>query len=258
MFPSILSNSFVAYGYLEANVKFAWPYDENTQPLVFTEAEGKKVQIHSFGILSENYGGREKLWNQPRILFRRGEPQTDNFEVAIDLCTNSFPDQIVVARIARQSTLVTALAHIEEGIGEMPALKKAEARKYGPDSAERLHQIQATDSFLVPDFHWIISHRFSQIEGHVFANKKLTSQSLDIAQQDIHFRLDKSGGALKSQTKMYAAGVPTDFFFDRPFLIYMKKRGAKMPYFAIWVDNAELLQLWRPKQENQKRTQAAK
>jgi hypothetical protein len=26
----------------------------------------------------------------------------------------------------------------------------------------------------------------------------------------------------------------------------MKKRGAIMPYFAIWVDNAELLQQWLP------------
>jgi hypothetical protein len=31
------------------------------------------------------------------------------------------------------------------------------------------------------------------------------------------------------------------YVFDRPFLIYLKKRGATRPYFAMWVDNAELL-----------------
>jgi len=28
---------------------------------------------------------------------------------------------------------------------------------------------------------------------------------------------------------------------DRPFLIVMKKRDAKQPFFITWVDNAELL-----------------
>jgi hypothetical protein len=27
----------------------------------------------------------------------------------------------------------------------------------------------------------------------------------------------------------------------RPFLIYLKKRGAGHPFFVMWVDNAELL-----------------
>jgi hypothetical protein len=29
--------------------------------------------------------------------------------------------------------------------------------------------------------------------------------------------------------------------FYRPFFLYMKKRGAKHPFFVMWVDNAELL-----------------
>jgi hypothetical protein len=29
--------------------------------------------------------------------------------------------------------------------------------------------------------------------------------------------------------------------FDRPFLVYMQKRGAEQPFFVMWVDNAELL-----------------
>jgi hypothetical protein len=33
------------------------------------------------------------------------------------------------------------------------------------------------------------------------------------------------------------------FHFDRPFLIYVKKRGADYsPFFVMWVDNAELMQ----------------
>lgn len=29
--------------------------------------------------------------------------------------------------------------------------------------------------------------------------------------------------------------------FNRPFLVYMQKRGAERPFFVMWVDNAELL-----------------
>ena len=65
-----------------------------------------------------------------------------------------------------------------------------------------------------------------------------------MAQQDILFRLDRSGAELKSEAKMYALGGATHFVVDRPFLIYMCQRGAKTPYFALWVDNAELLNRW--------------
>ena len=39
---------------------------------------------------------------------------------------------------------------------------------------------------------------------------------------------------------------PRHFHFDRPFLIYVKKRGADYsPFFVMWVDNAELMQEFR-------------
>jgi hypothetical protein len=35
--------------------------------------------------------------------------------------------------------------------------------------------------------------------------------------------------------------TPRLFVLDRPFLLYLKKPNAKWPFFAMWVDNAELL-----------------
>ncbi len=72
----------------------------------------------------------------------------------------------------------------------------------------------------------------------------MAGQSFDVARQEISFCLDKSGAAVKSQMEGYASGIPEHFVFDRPFLVYMKKRGAEMPYFVMWVDNAELLHAW--------------
>jgi hypothetical protein len=42
-----------------------------------------------------------------------------------------------------------------------------------------------------------------------------------------------------------ADGGPKKLHFDRPFLIYLKKRDAARPFFVMWVDNAELLQAWK-------------
>jgi hypothetical protein len=50
-FPGILPNSLVAYAYLEANVTFSLPYFQNREPLVFTDREGVKTELSSFGIL---------------------------------------------------------------------------------------------------------------------------------------------------------------------------------------------------------------
>jgi hypothetical protein len=29
--------------------------------------------------------------------------------------------------------------------------------------------------------------------------------------------------------------------FDRPFLLWLRHRGSALPYFAVWVENSELL-----------------
>lgn len=248
-FPGILPESLVAYAYLEAIVKFSLPYDQSKRPLVFTESGGKKVEVESFGLSAANHNGKDKLWDQPHVLFRKGEPDEHNFEFAIDLCSNSFPSQIVVARTARESTLAAALAHIEKEIAETRDLVGLEA--------VRLHKIQSIDTLLVPDFHWAIANHLAELEGKTFTNKKLKAQRMGVAQQDILFRLDKSGAALRSEAKSYETGIATAFFLDRPFLVYMKKRGAEMPYFAMWVDNAELMRLWQIPQSSSPNNESA-
>lgn len=38
--------------------------------------------------------------------------------------------------------------------------------------------------------------------------------------------------------------APRHFVFDGPFLIYLKRRAGGRPFFALWVDGAELLTKW--------------
>jgi hypothetical protein len=239
VFPGIDPSSFVAYSYLEANVKFTLPYFQNRKPLEFTDSLGRKTNTTSFGIRTEDDYAYYQLRGQPRVLFRKGMEGGADMEFAVDLSTQSSPSQIIVARIRREPTLVAALARIEK---EENASR--ELRKKDPGLAGYMEAIGPNDVLLVPDLFWQISHRFSELEGRRFSNSALQGQSLDLAQQDILFRLDRSGAELKSESKTIFAPIPTCFVMDRPFLICMRKRGAAMPYFVMWVDNAELLTPW--------------
>jgi hypothetical protein len=238
-FPGAAPDSFVAYSYLEAKVRFSLPYFQNRQPLAFTDSAGQKTLVASFGIRPEDDYAYNQLRAQPRLLFRKGEEFDHNLEFAIDLCPDSKPSQIVVARINREPTLAAALARVDKESKEMERLEKDQP-KYG----QYLRSVGPNDVLLVPELLWQISHHFSELEGKPFANAKLKGQRLDVAQQDVLFRLDRGGAELKAESKMFCAPVPTHFVFDRPFLVYMSQRGSKAPFFALWTDNAELLTKW--------------
>jgi hypothetical protein len=239
-FPGIAQDSFVAYSYLEASVKFTLPYFQNGNPLEFTDSSGRKTKVTSFGIRPVDEYAYYQLRSQPRILFRKGGRPDADLEFAVDLCEDSSPSQIVVARIKREPTLRAALQRVEKEANMLQELKKQD-----PNYARNWGGVGPNDVLLVPDFFWQISHRFSELEGIAFLNPKLKGQRLDVAQQDILFRLDRSGAELKLESRMYCMPVPTHFVLDRPFLIFMRKRGATEPYFAMWIDNGELLTPWK-------------
>ena len=71
------------------------------------------------------------------------------------------------------------------------------------------------------------------------------------AEQIIRFRFDEKGTLLRSEssmaTKTSVRERPVDLVFDRPFLVLLQRVGASAPYFALWVDNAELLVPWSSK-----------
>jgi len=233
-FPGIRPDSLVAYAYLEANLKFAIPYFQNRKPLVFTDGAGRKTELSSFGIRPEDDYAYFQLRRQPAILCAFWDT-TDHVlhlaECVVDLDRTSQPNQILVAWMTPKPTLAEMLETLDALIKQG---ERDEDRKgLGPN-----------DVLLVPDMVWRMTHRFMELEGRPFTNAKLKGQRMDVAQQDIYFRLDRGGAELKSEAKFYALPIPSHYVFDRPFIVVMKKRGAEMPYFVMWVANADLLTKW--------------
>jgi hypothetical protein len=215
----------VAFAFLQEEVHFRFEYIVNKEPLVFTDSAGKQTRVRCFGIPADK---KEKgvftYRSQVKILLQQGD------DFALDLSRDTSPNQVVVARIGRHETLAAMLKWLRD--------QKARA-------AANKHEVDFTDAdtLLVPEMAWLVRWRFAELE-----QKELPTPPggfLAKAWQEIGFRLDRKGARVQSKgvvNDWLDGNTPHPYHCDRPFLVYLKKRGAELPFLVVWVDNAELLQ----------------
>ncbi|MBI5092463.1 MAG: hypothetical protein HZB26_08465 [Candidatus Hydrogenedentes bacterium] len=239
-FEGVPGGGFVLYSYIEARVPFTLKYSNNPAPLEFTGSDGEKTAIRSFGFGSPDYK-KHRLKEQPCVLVVRAQdpppkpPERAKLvSYAVDLCRDSRPYQIVVARVERKPSLAATLDSLDEEI-------KAFETKGGVESLSE-------GILRVPDMFWGLSHHYRELEERRIVNPEMQGQSVDIALQDIQFRLDRSGADVASESESTPVSAvyehESNYVFDGPFLLYIKKRGDATPFFVMWIDNAELLQRW--------------
>lgn len=215
----------IAFAFLEVALLYDYVFHHDEKPLNFREAGRRETPVHAFGLREKDKGvlaGHSR--EQVLVLFR------DKDEFAVDLSHNTKPYQIVLARMNRKSTLKDTLDQLDKRI-----------------AANSPKHLSEQSVILVPTMNWRIDHRYRELEGPL-ANGPIGWQ-VDEAFQSIQFKMDRKGahvlfsGALSLTGNGHEVDLNPDYFlFDRPFLIVMKKRGAQMPFFVMWVDNAELLQ----------------
>jgi hypothetical protein len=227
----------VAYAYLAAHVKFTIPFFDRHEPLVFRGSTGEAASVRSFGISEDDWRAPRELRHQVSILYASEgeEPQegeaTRPKQFVVDPCRDSSPNQIVLASVPFKDTLAATLADIER--------KVRNGRGEGG--------LGGSDRLLIPNMSWRLDHHFKELEGpDKLIQNAAEGAWIDKAWQMILFRLDRSGAQIESEGRMLVQpGFPALYIFDRPFLIYMKKRGAEHPFFVMWVDNGELLSKWK-------------
>ncbi len=222
----------IAFGYMKADVRYTYQFFNSPEWLSFKGSDGRTVPVRSFGLPEFNkkdpiLGGCRQ---QVRVLFREGG------RFAVDLSHESSPNQIVLAKMPRKSTLAATLVELNKN--------QAASQPVGLHSSATL---------LVPNVNWHIEHDFVELEGKdkAIQNAALAGEFLVKVFQFVDFKMDRLGSSVESGA--YTASQllngheheedtnPDHYHFDRPFLIVTKKRDAKHPFFAMWVDNAELL-----------------
>jgi Serine protease inhibitor len=105
------------------------------------------------------------------------------------------------------------------------------------------------DELLIPKFDFDISTVYRSLLGNHFS-VGLQDWTISKAWQQVAFRLDEKGAAVKSEAVVECClGIgdaperpqPKKMIFDRPFYVLLKRADASQPYFVLWVANTELM-----------------
>ncbi|MBL7071548.1 MAG: hypothetical protein ISS26_05210 [Candidatus Omnitrophica bacterium] len=217
-------DDILAYAFLLKDLKFDKEFESLERPINFTG----KTPVRAFGITKFAFSpAHRSLSKQLDIL----DYQSDN-DFVIALKSVLPEDEIILAKIAQEDTL---LASVESVL----------SRISGPSGSK----IRSDETLKIPKLDFDILHFYSDIEGAQFLNEGFEKHFIAKALQSIRFRLDEKGALLKSEaaimapTMMPPSSPPKirQFIFDKPFLIMLKEKDAKYPYFAMWVSNSELL-----------------
>jgi hypothetical protein len=131
-------------------------------------------------------------------------------------------------------------------LGETLSVAKGKITSFKRDPQfNSRRKLQPMDELIVPDVLFRLTHHFRELEQKFLANPEWAKLGYFIfeARQIVDFSLSRTGVTLKSEGRVGAgAGLPRQLCFDKPFLIYVKKRGDDYsPFFVMWVDNAELM-----------------
>jgi hypothetical protein len=221
-----LGGGWVTYAYLFKQLPFRWAFTRFHGELEFS---GK--QVESFGIwqLLNDQKDEVKMATQVAILDYQSRE-----DFIIELETRERNDRLILAKLSPKETLEETIKAIETRI----AGKK-------PTRMEELTDLK------VPVLNFDLKREYSELYPKIIhtGNHKLGDTAFAYAAQYIRFRLDETGAILQSEAGGALSAGEKNLIFDGPFLILLKRREAKNPYFALWVGNAELLVKNSSKQE---------
>ena len=223
---SLPEDAFVLYAILFANLPFDTAFKRLTRPFDFGG-----TPVAAFGTegdLGSPLQAR-KIRAQVNVLDVRG---ADDF--VIELKTKRKRHQLILAKVPPERTLEkTAQSVLARVVPAQPPSR--------PSAYKHL---------LVPIADYDLSRPYNELTGRPLIAREptLNNNPLVSVVQSIRFKLDESGAVLKSEARICVEACkevskiePPDLIFDKPFLVLLKCTASDKPYFAMWVDNAEIL-----------------
>lgn len=101
------------------------------------------------------------------------------------------------------------------------------------------------DTLKIPNLSFTITKDYSELTGKKFIRKSdYNKYSINKAIQTIDFKLDKTGGIVKSEAVMSVniTGTPVEprnFNFDDIFYLFLIEEGKETPYLALRVEDID-------------------
>src|SRR5262249_41991884 len=125
--PAQHPEGVTAYGYLRTSVKFTLPFLELEKGFRFDEVS----QVGGFGFAHEHEGAYRQLRSQVDVLYEPSQQEDSRgLRYAVDLCKDSQPNQIVLARLPKGVTLAETLANHQRLATTQPREGWEEARQF--------------------------------------------------------------------------------------------------------------------------------
>jgi hypothetical protein len=239
--------TIIAYSYLDANIEFSYPFYAGNNEFNFQDSNGTVTEVTSFCTRSDS-DSENMVREQVDVLYYNKDEQTGQTEFAVDLCKYTNQYQVVLACVPQQENLGKTVDYVEREISEFLLDPNYEQlRKLKPAIIGGRFGEQPADSLTVPDMFYKLTHHFAALEGKAIGNQPWLDQGyiMGKAMQVTNFALGRTGPVLKLDEDIVVTSATSvrRFDFNRPFLIYIKKREPMAsPFFVMWVDNAELMQ----------------
>jgi hypothetical protein len=216
--------AIISYAYLAKSLPFEERFDSLRRPLTFLTSHGG-VSVEAFGI-EPHSPNAAKLRSQIHVMDYQGP---DDF--ILELETREKEDQLVLAKIPPGETLGAMIQSVEKRIADGSAQQP----------------IIAGERFEVPNVSLAVIHKYSELIGRSLLNEKYGGYVIAAAEHAIGFGLDAVGARVESHgylqlTTGKSRHVRREFIFNRPFLIYLKRRDGQRPYLVIWIETQEVLQ----------------
>jgi hypothetical protein len=223
--PKLPENSAVAYSYLFKDLEFEYPFKKFETGMPFQGMPDRTETVFGFRDLRSESAA--KAADQVLIHDYRNR---DDF--VIEIATKSKSDRLLLAKVHPDSTMALTIKDVQT---------RADTSLGKTPEAETWMQVPMLDFRLIKDYSELLNKTLQ------CPNRTLNGQPIVMARQSIQFKFNEEGAKLKSETVVATTGAvmaghePPQLIFDKPFLILMERKGAANPYFALWVDNPELL-----------------
>jgi hypothetical protein len=214
------TEQLAAFGYLSVNLPFEHAFQRDDHPLVF---KGVPVEAFTLPFGEGSEIREERAKRQVSVCY---PPEEGEF--IVKLKTRKTDHQLVLAKVAPDATLAETVAKVVGYVDSLP-------QEY----------LETNQQLIVPLINFDITREYNELIGHALAveNPAYRGWQIGKAGQNIRFQLDERGAVLRSSSYMMCVmcAPKQHCIFDEPFLLMLRYKGSAQPYFAMWVDNAEIL-----------------
>ena len=203
---------------LNKNLNFLYSFDNFNNDYNYTFGKDGNDYIKYFGI---NNASKEELNQNVEVLFYNG-----NNDFAVLLNTKE-GDKIILYRTDENKSFNEYYEDINNKKGN-----------YNGSTA-----FEENDELLVPYVNVNGTVAYNELADKIIKNTN--GMYISNVIQDVNFNLNESGCNMQSHATMtteYLSVGSRYFWFIDTFIIFMKEENSNMPYFALKVDNQDILE----------------